>query len=175
MFLLNIKHVNTYYFKSLFWVDIPIFLALSNCFLGLQQYWVHNLPDVTKQCTINNLIPSLLFKDSQFLMSHLNSSSLSLNNAQIENITEDAAHITLSPICTKSYSEDTLSQISDSELVNEKAVVANEIENTKEKILELEKEIKLAEQQLQQVSYVILHSTNVCVIMINLVGGSQGK
>ncbi|XP_023016025.1 coiled-coil domain-containing protein 22 homolog [Leptinotarsa decemlineata] len=32
----------------------------------LKQYWVHNLPDVTKQCSPKNLIPSLLFKDIEF-------------------------------------------------------------------------------------------------------------
>ncbi|KAG5882538.1 hypothetical protein JTB14_038149 [Gonioctena quinquepunctata] len=32
----------------------------------LKQHWVHSVPDVTKQCSRRNLIPSLLFKDIKF-------------------------------------------------------------------------------------------------------------
>ncbi|CAH1106385.1 unnamed protein product [Psylliodes chrysocephalus] len=32
----------------------------------LKYYWIHNVPDVTKQCSHRKLIPSLLYKDSEF-------------------------------------------------------------------------------------------------------------
>lgn len=35
-------------------------------FLELKYYWIHNVPDVTKQCSHRKLIPSLLYKDSEF-------------------------------------------------------------------------------------------------------------
>lgn len=38
----------------------------SKIFLDLKEYWIHNIPDVTKQCPARKLIPSLLFKDNEF-------------------------------------------------------------------------------------------------------------
>lgn len=112
------------------------------------------MQDVTKQCTKDNLIPSLLFNDIQFLKSHINTSSLSSNTAQIENIIEGTARVTLYPdIRTKSHSKDNLPQQSNIDSVDEKALLIGEIESSQEKILELQNEIKLAEQQLQQVNH----------------------
>ncbi|XP_018580090.1 coiled-coil domain-containing protein 22 homolog [Anoplophora glabripennis] len=34
---------------------------------ALKEYWIHNIPDVTKQCPARKLIPSLLFKDNEFV------------------------------------------------------------------------------------------------------------
>ncbi|KAF5285613.1 hypothetical protein FQR65_LT13094 [Abscondita terminalis] len=46
-------------------VEIPD-LQRSDCSEALRQYWVHYLPEVTKQCLGRNLVPSLLFKDTEF-------------------------------------------------------------------------------------------------------------
>lgn len=90
-------------------------------------------------------------------------------------MTENTARITLSPeIHATSHIEDNISQTTDADSVDEKALVATEIESAKEKILELEKEIKFAEQQLQQVHYITFISHKYFAIIV-LVGGGKSK
>lgn len=115
--------------------------------LVLQHYWVQKLPEVTKQCTQNELIPSLLFKDIQFAKNHqvlMSTSSSIISSAQMQDITENAAHIALSTDV-----KETLDLEGKTE--QDEATLLEEIRVSKQKILDVENEIKLAEQQAQQV------------------------
>ncbi|VEN41451.1 unnamed protein product [Callosobruchus maculatus] len=51
----------------------------------LKQYWIHTVPPVTQQCSVKQLIPSLLFKDSHIPTS---SSYLSMIDCDQQNLVE---------------------------------------------------------------------------------------
>ncbi|KAK4886403.1 hypothetical protein RN001_002674 [Aquatica leii] len=71
-------------------IQIPD-LQKQDCVESLKQYWVHYLPEVTKQCLKQNVVPSLLYRDSEFTdlafstkVENVETNSL-VNNIEISN------------------------------------------------------------------------------------------
>ncbi|KAJ8946713.1 hypothetical protein NQ318_006971 [Aromia moschata] len=122
----------------------------------LKQYWIHNLPDVTRQCSPRKLIPSLLFKDSRFLK---NPDLLNTIRKQSENISLDDIQnmkITLSSgdvnadVKMIAGKEETGEKIIEQEKENRIIDVANELEAIKLKYIALQEVTKNNELQLSQ-------------------------
>lgn len=120
-------------------------------FLALKKYWVHNLPDVTRQCNPRNLIPSLVYKDSEFSINCLNLSQSLKVDEDIENI--DIATNTI-------HETNVATDVSvNGQLVGENAYenkiqhLLQYVNNNKSKFKELQEKQKILDVKLAQVIY----------------------
>lgn len=121
-------------------------LLLIDFMVDLKQYWVRNLPDVTKQCSINNLIPSLLFKDREFPKTYLCAPKVTVGSAA-----EEVAEIISSnknELCVP-----TVIVTEEKEELSEKDQLMAEIHTEKENIITFQEEINSAVQKLEKVLY----------------------
>lgn len=60
--------------------------AILEIILDLKQYWTDYLPDVVKQCSSKDLLPSLLFNDNKFMVEHLNLKATNIDELETEKI-----------------------------------------------------------------------------------------
>ncbi|KAF2884096.1 hypothetical protein ILUMI_22064 [Ignelater luminosus] len=117
---------------------------------ALKKYWVHNLPDVTKQCNPRNLIPSLLYKDSEFSINCLNLS-------QSLKVDEDIANI---DVTTNTINETNVTTdvslnghpVEENAYENKIQCLLQYVNNNKSKFKELQEKQKILEAKLAQVS-----------------------
>ncbi|KAJ8949666.1 hypothetical protein NQ314_008127 [Rhamnusium bicolor] len=117
----------------------------------LKHYWIHNLPDVTKQCSSRKLIPSLLFKDNEFSE---NSSLSGAIKKQSQNVIVDEIQsnvkISLLPEDVKNSKKVIVEENVEKSKENKIVDLLNQLEDVKSKYVTLHEVIKNNELQLSQ-------------------------
>lgn len=107
---------------------------------------MRNLPDVTRQCSINHLIPSLLFKDNEFPKTYLFAPKVTVNSTADE-ATEILGSNKNEPSVPKVVVNEEKKELS------EKDQLVAKIQTEKENIITFQEEINSAMQKLEQVLY----------------------
>ncbi|XP_017774067.1 PREDICTED: coiled-coil domain-containing protein 22 [Nicrophorus vespilloides] len=121
--------------------NIQIPNTAENVTEELKQYWVHHLPDVSRQCEASNLLASLLFKDNNF---DINTKDFVTPNSDLsilplENITEE---VTINKVEKCIVIDDSLEK-----KINAEVEI---IEREKLKYLAMKEDVKKLEKQLKQ-------------------------
>lgn len=115
---------------------------------ALKQYWIRNVPAVTKQCSLKQLLPSLLFEDSLMCSQDPNLRKclkISLNKEEMPSqLLINSPELVQAT--TKSETE-----VTESETEIKIQSLLEELKLRKEKCLELEEAVKTCEKQLEQV------------------------
>ncbi|KAJ8966464.1 hypothetical protein NQ317_011451 [Molorchus minor] len=136
-------------------LDIP---DTKNNAEELKQYWIHNVPDVTRQCSTRELIPSLLFQDIQFSQSPSLLATIKKENEEKEiNVIEQKVKISLTSedmdTCEQSFinegdgEEESVAESSKRKAVNR----FKELEEVKTKYKDLQDLFKNDQLKLSQI------------------------
>ncbi|EFA01483.2 Coiled-coil domain-containing protein 22 homolog-like Protein [Tribolium castaneum] len=112
----------------------------------LKQYWVHNVPAVTKQCSSKELLPSLLFEDS-----FISSEDISLRKClKIASRPTDLLLQSSELVQATTKAESVkITEMTESETENKLKSLLEELNLRKNKCLELEDAVKSCETQLK--------------------------
>lgn len=130
-----------------------------NFFLEFKQYCARHLPDVTKQCTSNQLIPSLLFKPcppnvtSLSYLSKINSiekTDQSWSNINTEN---EFKTISTPTEISENQNADNTKPTDAKEAENLTEKLLEDVKLEKDKITELQNELQNLNVKKKQVSY----------------------
>lgn len=118
----------------------------------IKQYWVRNLPEVTKQCPPNLLLPSLLFKDSDFstnsALPEENSFKLDVKEESVESdISRDKSNNAIRASESTNMMRAVAAQ---SEVEDRAQKLLREIEAAKEKYADLRLEFKKSEAKMDE-------------------------
>lgn len=129
--------------------------------VDIRQYWVRNLPDVTKQCSRNNLVASLLFKDVEFPENYCFARRITVSFAKEVDTAEGSPSTNKNEIVVH-----TTAVTQEAEKLTEKDELLSKIQAEKEKIADFQLEISSAVQQLEQVSTWCLFKKSFKLIFI---------
>lgn len=124
----------------------------------MRQYWARNLADVTKQCSRDNLIPSLLFKDSEFPTNRLFTPRIASSTVAV---TTDQS---LESVTLQQQLPDKVEIGVEEVKLTENNKMLNEIKAEKAKIIAFQEEINTAVKKLEQVFIARPHAlhSNLC-------------
>ncbi|KAJ8919437.1 hypothetical protein NQ315_016535 [Exocentrus adspersus] len=115
----------------------------------LKEYWIHTIPDVTKQCPGRTLIPSLLFKDTEFTekLNLLDAIKKQSEVVSVSGIPNDIEINILPQDRHKELTEQSVQKLPDSKIDD----LVTEVETIKTQFLSLQEAIKNNELQLSQI------------------------
>lgn len=135
--------------------------SLLSLFVALKQYYIHNVPEVTKQCSQRELIPSLLFNDCEinFNNKHL----LDCFNVSSKSMGIDLASVDI-PEQEDCNTNSTLVEVKSEENVSEDnlKVLINELKEIKSKYKHLQEDVNSCKMALEQVSYDVIYVLLLC-------------
>lgn len=129
--------------------------------LDEREYWVRNLADVTKQCSKDCLIATLIFKDNEFPKNYSFAPKSTASSATEICTAEDISEIVGSS--KNEFTAHAIAVTQEIDKLSENDKLIAEIEVEKEKIITFQDELNSAMQKLQQVlsqyDYVKFHAS----------------
>ncbi|KAJ3657680.1 hypothetical protein Zmor_009467 [Zophobas morio] len=111
---------------------------------ALKEYWVRNVPVVTKQCEVEELLPSLLFKDCL----------ISSVDTDLRNCFKVASHREeITPLKSSELVQVKMPEVTEeSESEQKLQALVDDVKLKKEECVELDKKVKSYESQLEQLA-----------------------